>query len=43
MILDCAETFAKFKESCETFFAELDLFTPQLRTLLTENFQIIGK
>ena len=37
------ETFAKFKESCETFFAELDLFTPQLRTLLTENFQIIGK
>ena len=36
-------TFEKFKDACNTFFAELDLFAPQLRTLLTENFQIIGK
>ncbi len=37
------ETFEKFKDACKEFFAEFDLFAPQLRTLLTENFQIIGK
>jgi transposase len=37
------ETFKKFKDACKRFFAEFDRFAPQLRTLLTENFQIIGK
>lgn len=37
------ETFERFKGACKDFFAELDLFKPQLRALLTENFQIIGK
>jgi len=36
------ETFDAFRDACKTFFAELDVFTPRLRTLLTENFQIIG-
>lgn len=36
------ETFDSFRNACKTFFAELDVFTPRLRTLLTENFQIIG-
>ena len=36
------ETFDTFRDACKTFFAELDVFTPRLRTLLTENFQIIG-
>lgn len=33
------ETFEKFKDACKEFFAEFDVFAPQLRTLLTENFQ----
>ena len=37
------ETFEKFQNACKAFFAEIDLFAPQLRTLLAENFQIIGK
>jgi transposase len=34
--------FADFRETCNTFFADLKLYEPRLRTLLTENFQIIG-
>jgi transposase len=34
--------FADFREACKTFFADLKLYEPRLRTLLTENFQIIG-
>jgi transposase len=37
------ETFAQFRTACRAFFHGLDAFAPQLRTLLTENFQIIGK
>ncbi len=37
------ESFEEFKDACKRFFAEFDLFAPQLKTLLTENFQIIGK
>jgi transposase len=36
------EHFSEFRDACETFFAELDAHAPRLRTLLTENFQIIG-
>jgi transposase len=36
------ERFSEFRDACETFFAELDAHAPRLRTLLTENFQIIG-
>lgn len=36
------ETFDKFRDACKTFFKGLDAFAPRLRTLLTENFQIIG-
>ena len=36
------DTFEKYKEACKKFFAELDSYAPRLRTLLTENFQIIG-
>jgi transposase len=35
-------TFEKFKKACETFFANVHQYAPQLRALLTENFQIIG-
>ena len=37
------QTFEKFKDACKRFFAEFDMFAPQLRPLLTENSQIIGK
>jgi transposase len=37
------ETFEQFRTACRAFFRGLDAFAPQLRTLLTENFQIIGK
>ena len=37
------ETLERFKSACKDFFTELEFFKPQLRTLLTENFQIIGK
>lgn len=33
--------FDDFRVACKDFFAELDRYVPQLRTLLTENFQII--
>jgi len=36
------EHFSEFRDACETFFAQLDAYAPRLRTLLTENFQIIG-
>ena len=36
------ETFEKYKDACRQFFARLDAYVPQLRTLLTENFEIIG-
>ncbi len=36
------ESFGEFRDACKTFFSELDAFAPQLRTLLAENFQIIG-
>lgn len=32
------ETFERFKDACKNFFAELKIFKPQLRALLTENF-----
>jgi transposase len=35
------DTFDNFRDACKNFFGELDLFAPQLRTLLAENFQII--
>jgi transposase len=37
------ETFEQFRTACRAFFHGLDAFAPKLRTLLTENFQIIGK
>jgi transposase len=36
------ETFGEFRDACTKFFAELNAFAPKLRTLLAENFQIIG-
>jgi len=36
------ETFDRFREACKKFFSELAAFAPQLRTLLTDNFPIIG-
>jgi len=36
------ERFADFRTACQEFFAELHLHAPRLRSLLTENFQIIG-
>lgn len=37
------ERFAEFRTACKAFFAELDSYAPQLRTLLAENFQIVGR
>jgi transposase len=36
------DTFDKYKAACKKFFGELDSYAPRLRTLLTENFEIIG-
>jgi transposase len=36
------DTFDKYKTACKDFFGELDSYAPRLRTLLTENFEIIG-
>lgn len=36
------ETFKEFKQACEDFFANPDEHRPSLRSLLTENFQIIN-
>ena len=35
------ETFADYKAACQRFFADLDAHAEQLRSLLTENFEII--
>ena len=35
------ETFADYKAACKQFFADLDAHAKQLRSLLTENFEII--
>ena len=35
-------TFAEYKKACRRFFANLGDYAQQLRTLLTENFEIIG-
>ena len=36
------DTFDKYKAACKRFFGEVDSYAPRLRTLLTENFEIIG-
>lgn len=36
------EAFNDYKNACKQFFRELDSYLPQLRSLLTENFEIIG-
>ena len=36
------ETFAEFKSTCEAFFANPDKHQPKMRSLLTENFEIVG-
>ena len=36
------ETFKEFKRACENFFSEPEKHAANLRSLLTENFQIIG-
>lgn len=36
------DTYAKFKIACMNFFENIDQYKSQLRSLLTENFQIIG-
>jgi transposase len=36
------ESFNAYKAACEQFFRELDSHERQLRSLLTENFEIIG-
>ena len=36
------ETFKEFKTACENFFSEPEKHVDNLRSLLTENFQIIG-
>lgn len=36
------ETFALFKQACDTFFAASARYKDALRSLLTDNFQIIG-
>ena len=36
------ETFKEFKTACENFFSEPEKHVDKLRSLLTENFRIIG-
>jgi transposase len=36
------EAFDDYKNACKRFFRELDSYVSQLRSLLTENFEIIG-
>ena len=36
------EAFNDYKNACKRFFRELDSYVPRLRSLLTENFEIIG-
>jgi transposase len=35
------ETFLEYKKACQSFFEHLDVHAEQLRSLLTENFEII--
>jgi len=37
------ETFTEFKQACENFFANAKDHAVALKSLLTENFHIIGK
>ena len=37
------ETFADFKAACEEFFSNPSQYQGQLRSLLTENFAIVGE
>ncbi len=37
------DTYDKFKTTCLSFFENIQEYKEELRTLLTENFQIIGK
>ena len=37
------EAFDDYKNACKQFFCELDSYAPKLRSLLTENFEIIGR
>jgi len=37
------DTFSKFRKACEQFFQSSHTYADQLRSLLTENFQIIGE
>ena len=39
---DTTRPFEKYKDTCRQFFSKFDAYVPQLRTLLTENFEIIG-
>jgi len=36
------ESFAEFKSACLDFFDKIDRYRPQLKTLLSENFQLVG-
>ena len=36
------DTYDKFKNQCMAFFSNIDKYREELRTLLTENFEIIG-
>jgi len=36
------ETFDKYKKACKQFFREFDSHASKLRSLLTENFEVIG-
>ena len=36
------ETFADFKAACEAFFADPAQYRGELRSLLAENFEIVG-
>jgi hypothetical protein len=37
------ESFDTFRKACEEFFRNPQQYQPQLRSLLTENFEIIGR
>ncbi|WP_175492201.1 transposase [Nitrosomonas sp. Nm34] len=37
----CYQTFALFKQACDDFFAASNYYKEALRSLLTDNFQII--
>ena len=37
------ETFAEFKSACSAFFANPGKYRGEMRSLLTENFEIVGE